>query len=633
MTEQFKQIMRSEEPMVTHGMPIVVHSYSLLADRKTGELYAQLSLFSMCESRVREAWVDIGCKDISGKKLESIKAHKFSELYRNRGQVFGEGEPVLLPDKNTRSIEVTVKKVIFIDDVTIEAKPHAKNIGVPVQQRLVDFFEDEEYAEQFNRQTNLGAEFVPLDLGEIWLCSCGAVNRKDESECHKCMLNLKKLENLLNKSKLEEGLNEYREEQVMLAKKAREEKRLKDLKAKKKRKLIKVLVPAAVLILVVVVVWATVIVPSNKYNEAWNMYYDGSMEEATDEFFELGNYKDSQRVYTWLNEKRLLLRYGLISEYSDEFGFDDIRKLRNEGIPYNIHLIEAGQGTVGIKTDGTAFANAIDADVSEWKDLIEVSAGFMHVAGLKADGTVVVAGRRHDVKEWTDVVSIKTGADHTVGLKSDGSVVAAGSNDNGQCEVDDWNNIAVIYTNGYSTVGLKKDGTVVTAGKNKHGEIELGDWEDVVEITMYGYLTLGLKEDGTVLAAGLNDLGQCEVDEWSDIVSVKAGAGFAVGLKSEGSVVVAGASEYGQHDAQEWEDIFMISAGRHHILGLKKDGSVVAAGADTYGQCQVGEWDSVVFIDGGEFHTVAIQSDGRVYVTGKRDWGECASQGKDLWKN
>lgn len=633
MTEQFKQIMRSEEPKVTHGMPIVVHSYSLLADRKTGELYAQISLFSMCESRVREAWVDIECKDNSGKKLEGIKTHKFSELYRNRGQVFGEGEPILLPDKNTRSIEITVRKVIFIDDVAIEAKPQAKNMGVPVQQRLVDLFEDEEYTEQFNRQTNLGAVFVPLDLGEIWLCSCGAVNRNDESECHKCMLSLIELQNLLDKSKLEDGLTKYREEQALLAKKAKEEKRLKDLKAKKTRKLIKVLVPVTVLILVVVVVWATVIVPSNKYNEAWNMYYGGSMEEATDEFFELGNYKDSQRAYTWLNEKRLLLRYGLVSDYSDEFGFDDIRKLRNEGIPYNIHLIEAGQGTAGIKTDGTAFANAIDADVSEWKDIIDVSAGFMHVAGLKADGTVLVAGRRHDVEEWTDIVSIKTGSDHTVGLKSDGSVVAAGSNDNGQCDVDDWNNIAAIYTKSYSTVGLKKDGTVVTAGKNKHGELELSDWEDIVELSMYGYLTLGLKEDGTVLAAGLNDHGQCEVDEWTDIVSVKAGSGFAVGLKSDGSVVVAGASEYGQHDAQEWEDIFMISAGRQHILGLKKDGSVAAAGADTYGQCQVGGWDSIVFIDGGEFHTVAIQSDGRVYVTGKRDWGECASQGKDLWKN
>jgi len=46
-----------------------------------------------------------------------------------------------------------------------------------------------------------------------------------------------------------------------------------------------------------------------------------------------------------------------------------------------------------------------------------------------------------DVSDWTDIVAISAGDYHTVGLKSDGTVVAVGNNDYGQCDVSDWTNI------------------------------------------------------------------------------------------------------------------------------------------------------------------------------------------------
>ena len=46
-----------------------------------------------------------------------------------------------------------------------------------------------------------------------------------------------------------------------------------------------------------------------------------------------------------------------------------------------------------------------------------------------------------DVSEWTDIVEISAGDGHTVGLKSDGTVVAVGWNFYGQCDVSGWKNI------------------------------------------------------------------------------------------------------------------------------------------------------------------------------------------------
>ncbi|MBQ9988896.1 MAG: hypothetical protein IJP30_04090, partial [Clostridia bacterium] len=70
-----------------------------------------------------------------------------------------------------------------------------------------------------------------------------------------------------------------------------------------------------------------------------------------------------------------------------------------------------------------------------------------HTVGLKADGTVVAVGNNElgqcNVSEWSDIVSVSAGDDHTVGLKADGTVVAVGSNGHGQCNVSEWSGIKV----------------------------------------------------------------------------------------------------------------------------------------------------------------------------------------------
>ena len=64
---------------------------------------------------------------------------------------------------------------------------------------------------------------------------------------------------------------------------------------------------------------------------------------------------------------------------------------------------------------------------------------------MKSDGTVVATGYNAngqcDVSDWTDIIAVSAGDNHTVGLKSDGTVIAAGDNYYGQCDVSGWTNI------------------------------------------------------------------------------------------------------------------------------------------------------------------------------------------------
>ncbi len=117
-------------------------------------------------------------------------------------------------------------------------------------------------------------------------------------------------------------------------------------------------------------------------------------------------------------------------------------------------------------------------NVKRWpKDTI--AAGRRHTVALKSDGTVTAVGDNKngqcDVSDWRDIVAVtagnvhmatNTGNAHTVGLKSEGTVAAAGWNKHGQCDVSGWRDIVAVATGWRRTFGIKSDGTVVAVGLN-----------------------------------------------------------------------------------------------------------------------------------------------------------------------
>ena len=145
--------------------------------------------------------------------------------------------------------------------------------------------------------------------------------------------------------------------------------------------------------------------------------------------------------------------------------------------------------------------------------------------GLKSDGTVLAVGNNKsgqcEVSEWRDIVAISAGNTHTVGLKADGTVVAVGNNICDECEVSGWSDIVAVSACSH-TVGLKADGTVVATGHNWIGECEVSEWRDIVAISAGQDYTVGLKADGTVVAVGNNDSEQCEVSAWKWYTNILA---------------------------------------------------------------------------------------------------------------
>lgn len=200
-----------------------------------------------------------------------------------------------------------------------------------------------------------------------------------------------------------------------------EERRIAANKARRKRKKAFVIgAPIVCACIAFVIVLTTVIIPKQKYNKAIHLLDSGDYAEAAITFGSLGNYKDAR--------DRCIPLFQLFSD-----------------------SLSAKNHTVALKADGTVMATGYNAygecDVSDWKDVVDVSAGYNYTISLKANGTVVATGYNEygqcDVLDWVDIVSVSAGHNHTIGLKADGTVVATGNNASRQCNVSNWKDIVL----------------------------------------------------------------------------------------------------------------------------------------------------------------------------------------------
>ncbi len=320
-----------------------------------------------------------------------------------------------------------------------------------------------------------------------------------------------------------------------------------------------------------------------------------------------------------------------------------------------IAITTSNSHTIGLCADGSVVACGDNTDgqccVYEW-DLFKhnnaaetpqhnrqlslfaknlIAAGDSHVIGLNIDGTVLTCGEKTgDISNWNDVISISAGLLHNVGLRANGTVVATGLNEAGQCNVSDWCDIISVSAGWSHTVGLCSNGRVIACGDNEHGQCNVSDWRNIVAISTSMDHTVGLREDGSVVATGNNEYGSCNVHGWKNITSISAGCSNTIGLRADGSIIACGQVE---DEILRWKDIVSIASGILHTVGLCADGTVVATGFNSDGQCDVANWHNIIAVDVGRGHTVGLGADGTVIACGMNNSGQCDLTGWKLFDN
>ena len=689
MAERFERLYQLPANLYVSGAPIIVSAGALLRDTQTDSVIVQLKFHSVSKKTIKAVKVSIAAQDVSKQPIQGIDDYQYLDLNIKHGQEFGANKAIVLQNSVARFFAISAITVVFADeskwlwDTTQSLQP------LPTSTPLHSTLTSNEMVKQYQIATNASAQYVPIDEGTIWQCSCGEWN--GEHLCSKCKLSKTTAFAAFDKPQLnadmtarlvaEQAKREAEQERRRIERERKEEaERILAEKSEARRKKIKkiaiiVSIPVVIAIMLFVVVSIVnneIIIPNNKYDDAIALMNEGKYTEAISVFEALDGYKDSLDKIAECNTAIFDSKYSdairlmdagkyteAISTFKDLNGYKDSQDKIAE---CNTAILDGKYSNGVALMDAGKYAEAISAfenldgykdatnKITECQEIIQqqneakLASQYDSAKQLMNQGEIAKAaiafyniGEYKDAKQlaktlWDSIAERNTIAaeQHTIGLKANGTAIAVGVNTAGQCNVSDWDNIISVGAGTNYSVGLKADGTVIAVGNNYYGQCNVSGWKDIVAISATGEHTVGLKADGTVIATGKNGDGQCNVGDWTDIVAIVAADYHTVGLKADGTVVATGENDYGECNVSDWTDIIAISAGFRYTIGLKADGTVVATGDNTYGECNVSGWKNIVAISAGSGYTVGLKADGTVVAVGSNEYNQCNVSG---WKN
>ena len=166
--------------------PVVITGGCLQKDGVSGKLRCQMDMASLSDKPVSEVTVLLTLMGADGEAVAPIQRQRFSNLsVRKDGTIKGKTE-VVLSQKDVNSFTAETEKVIFEDGSAWAAKKDAEWFLLPRMQTLEEAYGDEEMAEQFRIRFGEDCRYLPWSDGNLWYCTCGAVNRGSDNRCRNC---------------------------------------------------------------------------------------------------------------------------------------------------------------------------------------------------------------------------------------------------------------------------------------------------------------------------------------------------------------------------------------------------------------------------------------------------------------
>lgn len=297
MVERFTILSTLPQNLYAEGSPVLIAAGNLLKDNQTGRVLAQIKLQSLSDAVIKAATVAVRPLDTTGKPLGETITQEYLDLSVKCGEDFGQKTAVPLPNASTRGMAVSLTRVVFsnnkewtMEEQTWEALPAPTDLDRKLK--------NPELVRQYKVTYGGRAQYFPMEHKDIWCCACGTWNRG--TACHACRSVKEHLfsfdQDALTKA-MEKRLAEEQEARERLAAEeaARQEQiRIEEeIAAKKRNKMLAIVLPIVAVCIVLGIVFTTVILPNLRYNAAVEIYNAGKYEEAIQLFDALSGYKDS----------------------------------------------------------------------------------------------------------------------------------------------------------------------------------------------------------------------------------------------------------------------------------------------------------------------------------------------------
>ena len=293
MAERFQELYRLPSKLYVDGSPVVIEAGVLLKDKNTNQVLAQIKIRNIDYRIITACKISVRAFEPNGLELEGVPTFLYLDVKASIGEEFGSRVPVYLPCNSTRKISVSVIEVVFSDS-SVWKGDIFEWYSVPKQESMKEKFLDEELVKQVALDIGEDCKYIPVMRDELFLCSCGAINKSDANKCYQCGRDYVSITQKLDYNSLMEHKTERIKKEAEDLETARRIAAEKEKIHLKRIKLITFVTASFVALVSGVFLYQNNIKPSMRYKEAMNLMDGGYYAEARDLFLENQEYKDSK---------------------------------------------------------------------------------------------------------------------------------------------------------------------------------------------------------------------------------------------------------------------------------------------------------------------------------------------------
>lgn len=182
MAERYTKLFSNMTPRYVTGAPLILEAGALLKDNATKNTIIQLK-FKAIQNGISAVFVLIDAFDYSKETVISNFEFVYNDLNISRDEEFGSKTPIIITAENIRSFTIRLAKVQFTDQT--EWYPSEEIVDFPKAVNLRTVLSEQDlqlYKELFGADK----EYMPFEFNDLWVCSCGHINKENESTCHSC---------------------------------------------------------------------------------------------------------------------------------------------------------------------------------------------------------------------------------------------------------------------------------------------------------------------------------------------------------------------------------------------------------------------------------------------------------------
>lgn len=238
MAERYEKVFSQADSLYCTGSPLLLEKGALLKDGLTQNIVAQLRFKNIQDKVIKAVTVKILSYDTVGKPLKDEMQYQYLDLFVKRDESFGEQVPIIVVNSQTRSYQIIVSQVIFVNNTIWTGN----EVWTPLAQVPLcnEVLKDCELCKQYALEFGSASGRMHSIQRDLFICACGAINRLDEEKCHQCGLSKEKILNF-NKVELQKNCQiRLEKEEAERLRRAAEQARKKQQNRKLAKKLLKI---------------------------------------------------------------------------------------------------------------------------------------------------------------------------------------------------------------------------------------------------------------------------------------------------------------------------------------------------------------------------------------------------------